>query len=716
MTAYLVVDVDDLLQQFLKRGIVVDLQELAVGLRGGAALAAGLVSADKLKAIAVANWQLYQDRVPGFSPNTQRIFKSAGYDVFDIPRRESLADALIMHYFSFDPDPVDELILATTSRDLIPLIRRVKTTRNARIRVWGSENVLEGTEFAEQVIFQPLESLLGIQTKYVAVYIDFENIAISLNEQGFTVNLDHLIDRFVIQAKAYGQVVKMAAYAPWGQRGSLPPLVDSAGHEVADEAPSKLMLANIDPVFNLPGKNSADMRIVKDVITDSGHDDAADVYILASGDRDFNQVLNTLRARGKTVIVWGVRGSTSRQLENNPDVTVEYIDDFTNLQTHQSLSLARFEEQDDAISGFTPSQWTSVIIQFDRLTAERGATVLTTTQLVEQLKAVGAVISAARGEDLVHQALSLGILKAVSGGGKIMLDGDHPVVEKTRLVRDRIVMRVRRTLEVRGWEYVNYGFLLKGLAMDRELDRPGCNYSDQWRSDWIDCLVRERVLLRELVPHRHNPDDLVPVIKMNPGYQALELDVPVRAQTEAQNWEGVTLEMLEESEPETAAMCRRIVVSVEQFTSFRGFTWCPLGSLHRRLLAFDSGMVFQRAVEYLLANEAAEINEYANPQSEFLTKGISLRLSSPICQAILRERDAFVRLLLALYERNAIISEHNILTLLKPSQAWDYDFWFSLMESENVLNGVPGRPGQYSLFRTHHTVNLVADSSRTRQA
>ncbi|MGQ9887450.1 MAG: NYN domain-containing protein [Aggregatilineales bacterium] len=715
MTAYLVVDVDDLLQQFLRRGIVVDLQELAVGLRGGAALAAGLVSADKLKAIAVANWQLHQDRVPGFSPNTQRIFKAAGYDVFDIPQRESLADALIMHYFSFDPDPVDELILATTSRDLIPLIRRVKTTRNARIRVWGSENVLEGTEFAEQVIFQPLESLLGIQTKYVAVYIDFENIAISLKQQGFTVNLDHLIDRFVIQAKAYGQVVKMAAYAPWGQRGSLPPLVDSAGREVADEAPSKLMLANIDPVFNLPGKNSADMRIVKDVITDSSHNDAADVYILASGDRDFNQVLNTLRARGKTVIVWGVRGSTSRQLENNPDVTVEYIDDFTNLQTHQSLSLARFEQQDDAISGFTPSQWTSVIIQCDRLTAERGATVLTTTQLVEQLKAVGAVINAARGEDLVHQALSLGILKAVSGG-RIMLNGDHPVVEKTRLVRDRIVMRVRRTLEVRGWEYVNYGFLLKGLAMDRELDKPGCNYSDQWRSDWIDCLVRERVLLRELVPHRHNPDDLVPVIKMNPGYQALELDVPVRAQTEAQNWEDVTLEMLEASEPEIAAICRRIVVSVEQFTSFRGFTWCPLGSLHRRLQAFDSGTAFQRAVEYLLANEAAEINEYVNPQSEFLTKGISLRLSSPICQAILQERDAFVRLLLALYERNAIISEHNILTLLKPSQAWDYDFWFSLMESENVLNSVPGRPGQYSLFRTHHTVNLVADSSRTRQA
>jgi hypothetical protein len=336
MAAYLIVDVDDLLQRFTSKGISLDLQELAVGLRGGAALAAGLFSADSLKAVAVANWSAHGNT----GTNFQRIFRSAGYDVFDMPRRETLADALIVHYFSFDPEPVDELILATTNPDLVPLVRRVKTTRNARIRIWGADNILAGTELANQVIFQPLESLPGIQTKNVAVYIDFENIAISLNEQGFVVNLDHLIDRFVMQAKAHGQVVKMAAYAPWGQRGSLPPLVDNTGREIADDAPSRLMLANIDPVFNLPGKNSADMRIARDVITDGSQKNAADVFIMASGDRDFNQVLNSLPANNKTVIVWGVRGSTSRQLENNPGITVEYIEDFTNLQTHQSLSVA----------------------------------------------------------------------------------------------------------------------------------------------------------------------------------------------------------------------------------------------------------------------------------------------------------------------------------------------------------------------------------------
>jgi len=704
MAAYLVVDVDDLLLHFRSRGVAVDLQELAVGLRGGAALAAGLASADRLRAIAVAGWeaQRAQSKI-----DPEYVFRAAGYDTFNMPHREALADALIIHYFSYDPEPIDELILATTSQDLLPLVRRVKTTRNARIRMWGSEDVLQGTEFASEVVFQPLESLLGLQTKNVAVYIDFENIAISLNEQGFVVNLDHLIDRFVTQAKAYGQVVKIAAYAPWGQRGTLPPLVDSNGREIADEAPSRLMLANIDPVFNLPGKNSADIRIARDVMTDASHADAADVYIIASGDRDFNDVLNTLVKQNLSVVLWGVRGSTSRLLENNPRITVEYIDDFTNLQTHQSLSTVTFK--DEGAANFTPSQWTSVIVQFDRLAREMETDTLSIKRVIEQLQDVGAVVSRPRGEDLVSQAISLGILKPISTSGYIVLNEQHPIVEKTLLIRDRIVRRVENTLTVRGWEYVNYGFLLKGLAMDRELERPGCNTDDQWRSHWIDALVRERVLERQLVPHRHNPDDLVPVIKLCGDYPigAYSNDYPIEESTPS--WEGVSLEELEQAEPDTADMVRRIVVSIEQFTSFRNFAWCPLGSLHRRLRPFDSGMSFQRAVEYLVENDTAIVQEYSNPQSSYNTKGISLNASTEIASYILAERDAFIILLLHLYENNMLISEQNV-RAVDPETDWDLPLWFSIMETENVLNALPGRSGQFSLFRTHHTVNQVAGS------
>ncbi len=721
MAAYLIVDVDDLLEHFRKRGVSIDLQELAVGLRGGAALAAGLASADRLKAVAVANWEMHrrQTRTP---VDPQYVFKGAGYDTFDVPLRSSLADALIMHYFSFDPDPVDELILATTNRDLMPLVRRIKTTRSARIRMWGIEDVLKGTEFAEDVIFQPLETLLGIQqTKNVSVYVDFENIAISLNEQGYTVNLDQLIDSFLRQAQAHGQVIKIAAYAPWGQRGSLPPLVDNSGREVADDAPSRLAMSNIDPMFTLPGKNSADMRIAKDVMTDSGHDDAADVYIVASGDRDFNDVINTLRGRNKTVILWAVRGSISRQLENNSSVTIEFVEDFTNLQTHQSLgasSVAVDTDEDDP-NGFTPSQWASVIIQFDRLAREVGTEVLSRTQLINRLQEVGAVVNQARAEDLVQQAIALGIIQTVGKSKDIIIDEYHPVVEKTRLIRERIVVRVQNTLSVRGWEYVNYGFLLKGLAMDRELERPGLNYSDQWRSDWIDCLVRERVLMRELVPHRHNPDDLVPVIKLRPDYPVdSQIEPPPPSEDsemdEDTSWHNLSIEELEERDTETANMVRRIVVSVEQFTSFRGFTWCPLGSLHKRLRPFDRSTSFQRAVEFLQEHGAANVQEYPNPQSDFFTKGISLNADVEMARTMLNTRDQFIRMLLQLYERNMIISEQT-LRMIDPQGIWDFPLWFSIMETENVLNPVPGRSGQYSLFRTHHTVSLVADAQRAER-
>lgn len=715
MAAYLIVDVDDLIEHFQRRGVSIDMQELAVGLRGGAALAAGLISPDKLRAVAVANWTARKAQKRGAN-TLEAIFRVAGYDPFDVPQRTSLTDALIMQYFSFDPDPVDELIIATTNSDLMPLVKRVKRTRSARIRVWGSENILQASDIAEEAIFQPLETLLGIQqTKNVAVYIDFENIAISLNEQGFTVNLDHLINSFLKQAKAHGQVVKIAAYAPWGQRGSLPPLVDNSGREVADEAPSRLAMANIDPVFNLPGKNSADMRIAKDVITDSGHGDSADVYIVASGDRDFNEVINSLRSRNKQVIMWAVRGSISRQLENN--ASVEFVEDFTNLQTHQSLSVSAVTtHDDDDITGFTPSQWSSVIVQFDSLADDVETEVLTREQLITRLSEVGAVVSQARGEDLIQQALSLGVIQQIGKSNNLIIDEYHPIVEKTRLIRDRIVTRVQNTLSVRGWEYVNYGFLLKGLAMDRDLDRPGLNYSDQWRSDWIDCLVRERVLLRELVPHRHNPDDLVPVIKLRPDYKvtALDLNSLVQAQEQAMEepqWMGISLRDLEHIDPETSNMVRRVVVSVEQFTSFRGFTWCPLGSLHKRLRPFDRATAFQRGVEFLQENEAAIVQEYTNPQSDFYTKGITLQLDSEMCSSIINERDQFIRILLQLYERNMVISEQTI-KIIDPSTNWDFPLWFSVMETENVLNPVPGRSGQYSLFRTHHTVSLVADSQR----
>jgi len=452
------------------------------------------------------------------------------------------------------------------------------------------------------------------------------------------------------------------------------------------------------------------------VLADSTQPNSADIFIIASGDRDFNDVFGALRTRNKQVIVWGVRGSTSRLLENNPSLQIEYLDDFLPLHRHEDMGhvyAAAVATPAGSANAFTPSQWSSVILQYDRLAALTPGDGVPMESLQDQLRRVNAVVSDARARDLVAQAIAMGILRVVQNGNTKLVypAADHSIVERTRLVRDRIVLRVANTLDVRTWEYVNYGFLLKGIAMDRDLDRPGLNIDDAWRSDWVDCLVREGILVREMIPHRHNPEDLVPVIR-------LSSNTPVVGKVASSNGRTASYDDLDipeiEGAPvprqaETNAMMKRVIVSIDQFTSYRGFTWCPLGSLHRRLRSFDSGVVFQRGVEWLTELGAVRIDEYDNPQSAYKTKGISLVTDSPMVQEVLQERDQFIIWLLELYEQRLPIS---FAALQRDTNLTDeaLELWISIMQAENVLNPVQGKPGLYSLFRTHHTVNLVAEA------
>jgi hypothetical protein len=235
------------------------------------------------------------------------------------------------------------------------------------------------------------------------------------------------------------------------------------------------------------------------------------------------------------------------------------------------------------------------------------------------------------------------------------------------------------------------------------------NEDDQWRSHWIDALVRENVLRRDLVPHRHNPDDLVPVILLPDEYEEF-IDstniIPGSPLESSQDWKGMTPQQLREINIDAADMAVRVIVSVEQFTSFRSFAWCPLGSLHKRLRMFDPGMSFQQAVEYLEANGVVIVNEYENPQSDYRTKGISVNQANDYSQHILELRDEFINLLLKLYNQNQPITEEHIMQ--EATREWQLDLWISIMETENIVNPLPGHSGQYSLFRTHHTVKLVA--------
>ena len=127
MTAYLIVDIDDLLERLRSRGVAIDLHELATRLRSGAALAAGLPTPDALKAIAVADWTAL--RLTPNGPTLERTFEGVGFETFNLPGRQHIADALIIQYFSFDPEPI------TTGAPLALLAPIISIALGAEVRL-----------------------------------------------------------------------------------------------------------------------------------------------------------------------------------------------------------------------------------------------------------------------------------------------------------------------------------------------------------------------------------------------------------------------------------------------------------------------------------------------------------------------------------------------------------------------------------------------------
>ncbi|NJL95810.1 MAG: NYN domain-containing protein, partial [Anaerolineae bacterium] len=441
MSSYLIVDVDDLLDYLQGQTAAPKLMDAATTLRSTAALAAGLSSPERLQAIAIAEWNKYR-RADSNGVNVQQVFVSTGYDLFNVSERRYVTDALLTQYFPIDAeDQVDELILASANPDVTAIISRIQFAPNSRIRIWA-----DARPQLQNVIFQPLQSIVGVQNKTVALYIDFENITISLNEQDYIVDVDMLIEGLKRRAQYYGQVVNIAAYAPWGQRGSLPPMLDTQGREISEDIPSRLALESIDPVYSLPGKNSADLRIAKDVLAESLGPDSPDIIIIASGDRDFNNIYNTLRARGKQIVVWGVRGSTSRVLEHNTAITLEYVDDFVRFRQHKELQ-DLFKQptpdtdsiEEEVVDAFRPSQWSSVVLQYDFLVANRAPRNLTSAVLAERLAENNITNSTDRALELIDQAVKVGILQQDRRNKGLVLNPEHPVVRQTRVIRDRIV-------------------------------------------------------------------------------------------------------------------------------------------------------------------------------------------------------------------------------------------------------------------------------------
>ena len=149
-------------------------------------------------------------------------------------------------------------------------------------------------------------------TRNIAVFCDFENVAIGIKEANYPdFKIRPIIERLLLK----GSIVVKKAYCDWDRYKEFKRDMHEAAFELIEI-----------PHVRQSGKNSADIRMVVDALDLCYTKSHIDAFVIISGDSDFSPLISKLKENGKSVIGIGVRGSSSSLLISNCDEFIFYED------------------------------------------------------------------------------------------------------------------------------------------------------------------------------------------------------------------------------------------------------------------------------------------------------------------------------------------------------------------------------------------------------
>jgi uncharacterized protein (TIGR00288 family) len=150
------------------------------------------------------------------------------------------------------------------------------------------------------------------ETKSMAVFCDFENVALGVREAKYErFDIARVLERLLLK----GSIVVKKAYCDWERYKEFKAPMHSASFELIEI-----------PHIRQSGKNSADIRMVVDALDLCYTKSHVDAFVIVSGDSDFSPLVSKLRENNKTVIGVGVKKSTSDLLVSACDEFIYYDD------------------------------------------------------------------------------------------------------------------------------------------------------------------------------------------------------------------------------------------------------------------------------------------------------------------------------------------------------------------------------------------------------
>jgi hypothetical protein len=370
--------------------------------------------------------------------------------------------------------------------------------------------------------FRPLEELLpNLKVSNVDVRIDLENIAIGLVKRGWRANMRELAEGIREALADLGNITTITAYADWDElnkhNGS--PKTNWQRDLARDHIESRY-------VVNEHGKNTADMKIVDDIRNMLEHEPstpaAIDIVVLATMDRDFRSVIETVQRRGKRVVLLGLEGGFSKQL-----LTVgaepRYLDQYLKLpQTTSS------KPQDSTVSEASEKDVTSImrIAAWMRTNSWR---FVYRDRLEQQF---------AGTEDL-DKLIEDGWLAPTANSplgpqGKarmLQVNLVHTTANAAAYLARWIPDRIDYCLHDRGMPHVDTNYLAQGMARDHILTKLGVAQTRNSAENWLSAAEAAAIVVRGEKEHPLSPTKRITTWHLPEPARECDVDEEPRTQT-----------------------------------------------------------------------------------------------------------------------------------------------------------------------------------------
>jgi uncharacterized LabA/DUF88 family protein len=180
-----------------------------------------------------------------------------------------------------------------------------------------------------------------VEEERIALFVDFENLAIGVREasRGAVFDFEPIANALAER----GRVVSRRAYADWSMFGDARESL-TRGHVELIEIPQRKGATR---------KNAADIKMAVDAVELAFERDYVTTFVICSGDSDFTPLVHKLRELNKKVIGVGVRGSTSNMLPPACDEFLFY-DNLEGVDLRPPKAAAPDKEDEEPVSEDTP--------------------------------------------------------------------------------------------------------------------------------------------------------------------------------------------------------------------------------------------------------------------------------------------------------------------------------------------------------------------------